>query len=178
MDKWYHEAVDYAVEHEYMNGTGATTFSPFSATTRGQMVTVLYRMAGSPEVEGNLPFVDVPQNKYYTNAVIWALENNITTGVTETRFAPNASVTREQMVTFFARYAEYKGQTVKAAGDLSTFTDAASVSNYAVPAMTWAVENGLVVGVGDNQLAPTHVTNRAQFATILMRFCELQNKKP
>lgn len=174
MDKWYHEAVDYAVEHEYMNGTGATTFSPFSATTRGQMVTVLYRMAGSPEVEGKLPFVDVPQNKYYTNAVTWALENNITTGVTETRFAPNASVTREQMVTFFARYAEYKGQTVKAAGDLSTFTDAASVSNYAVPAMTWAVENGLVVGVGDNQLAPTHVTNRAQFATILMRFCELQ----
>ncbi len=173
MDAWYHGAVDYVVEKQLMEGTSATTFSPFSVATRGQMVTVLYRLAGSPDVETESPFTDVAEGRYYTDAVAWAFENGITTGVTDTLFAPGAFMTREQMVAFFARYAQHAGHDITAEDHLDQFADSGAISNYAVPYMNWAIENNLVVGVGDNYLAARNVTNRAQLATILMRFCEL-----
>lgn len=172
MDAWYHEAVDYVVEHQIMEGTSATTFSPMGVATRGQMITVLYRMAGSPETKSDIPFTDVSEDRFYAEAVAWAFENGITTGVTETRFAPGAFVTREQMVTFFARYAKYANHDITSENHVSQYLDNDSISTYAVPFMNWAIENGLVIGVTTDLLAPGNTTNRAQLATILMRYCE------
>ena len=171
--KWYHEGVDFALSSGLMEGMGAGVFSPNSNMTRGQLVTVLYRLAGEPQVQGEVPFTDVAEGSYYTNAVIWAYVNHIAKGVNDTQFAPTASVTREQMVTFFARYAELAGKEVLATGDLSAFTDGGSVSPFALESMTWAVETGLVEGMGNHTLSPKSATTRAQAATILMRYFEI-----
>lgn len=136
-------------------------------------VTVLYRIAGEPAVKGTAPFRDVEKNSWYTNAVIWAYQNNVTNGVSATEFAPEQNVTREQMVTFFARYAKLAGVDTSATGSLSAFVDASSVSAYAVPAMTWAVSVGLINGVGENKLDPTGNSTRGQVATVIVRYATL-----
>lgn len=169
--RWYHEGVDFVLKEGIMLGMDKTTFAPDAELTRGQIVTILYRMAGSPEVKAEIPFTDVNAKRFYADAVVWAYQNGIVKGITDTLFAPEASVTREQIVTFLARYAAFKGVKVEAKGDLKDFTDGASVSKYATEAMVWAVENGIVTGMENNTLAPKANASRAQIATFVLRFC-------
>ena len=168
---WFYDAVRYAYETGLMDGVGDSLFAPNSETTRAQLVTILYRLAGQPAVSGDLPFTDVENGTWYTDAVAWAAENGIVNGTTDTTFAPGDDITREQLVTVLYRYAESKGYDVSASADLSGYPDAGQVQDYAQPAMAWAVAEGIVEGV-DGTLNPAGNASRAQIATILMRFCE------
>ena len=180
---WYHEGVDYVLENGIMNGISETLFNPNGTLQRAMIVTILYRMAGEPDVEGlENPFTDVKAGKYFTNAVIWANENGITTGKTATTFAPTALVTRQELATFLCRYTNLQGYDTSARADLSEFPDESSVSNFAKETMSWAVAVGLINGVksGDvSILQPKGTATRAQIATILLRLSqtELDNKK-
>ena len=171
--KWYHEAIDFVVSQKLMHGMSDTQFQPNGNMTRAQMVTVLYRLAGTPAVEGTVPFTDVTTSAFYSDALVWAYANGIAKGMTDERFAPNASVTREQMVVFFARFAQLNGQTVEAKGNLSNYRDANAVSNYAKAAMTWAVETGLIQGMTTTTLSPKATSTRAQIAEVLLRYCTI-----
>ena len=168
---WFYDAVRYAYETGLMDGVGDSLFAPNSETTRAQLVTILYRLAGQPAVSGDLIFTDVEVGTWYTDAVAWAAENGIVNGTTDTTFAPGEDITREQLVTVLYRYAESKGYDVSASADLSGYPDAGQVQDYAQPAMAWAVAEGIVEGV-DGNLNPAGNATRAQIATILMRFCE------
>ena len=167
---WYHEAVDFMVENAYMNGMSDTEFGVNGSLTRAQLVTILYRIAGSPETEGENKFADVKADTWYTNAIIWAAENGIVNGIDDTTFAPDQSITREQIATILYRYT--KAEAVEE-DHLKDFSDADQVSDYAVDAINWAVANGLITGMGDGTVAPRATATRAQIAMILMRF--LQN---
>ena len=145
-----------------------TTFAPERKMDRAMVVTVLYRLAGSPAVTGETTFQDVDQEGYYYDALLWAAQNQIVLGMTDTTFAPKASVTREQLVTFLYRYAKFAGLDSVSA-DLSGYVDANRISPYAQEAFSWAVAAGLVKGTSNNTLAPTASATRAQFATILTR---------
>ena len=169
--KWYHEAIDFVVSQNLMRGMSDTLFQPDGNMTRAQMVTVLYRLADTPVVEGSVPFTDVKAGQFYSDALVWAYENGIAKGVTDQRFAPHASVTREQMVVFFARFAQLNGQTVEAKGDLSNYHDASAISNYAKESMAWAVETGLIQGITSTTLSPKTTSTRAQIAEVLLRYC-------
>ena len=168
---WFYDAVRCAYETGLMDGVGDNLFAPNSETTRAQLVTILYRLAGEPEPGGDSGFSDVAAGIWYTDAVAWAAENGIVNGVSDTEFAPGDDITREQLVTVLYRYAESKGYDVSASADLSGYPDAGQVQDYAQPAMAWAVAEGIVEGV-DGTLNPTGDATRAQIATILMRFCE------
>lgn len=170
-DDWFYDAVDYVTTNGIMNGTSKTTFAPGLNTTRGMIVTMLYRMEGQPAVTGGVAFTDVAADQYYADAVAWASANGIVNGITKTTFAPDQDVTREQLVAILYRYAQYKGYDVTQSASLAGYQDAASVSTYAVPAMQWAVGAGLINGIG-NDLAPQGDATRAQVATMLMRFAE------
>lgn len=167
---WFTPDVIYVTLTGLMNGTG-DGFSPNNNINRAQLVTVLYRMAGQPEVTGENPFTDVPDGQWYTDAVLWAAENNITDGTSETTFSPNDALTREQMATFLYRFANFEaGEPIEITGDLSSYTDADLVADYAVDAMTWAVGEGVISGIGNNTLAPDNTASRAQMATVLTRY--------
>ena len=167
---WFTPDVIYVTLTGLMNGTG-DGFSPNNNINRAQLVTVLYRMAGEPEVTGENPFTDVPDGQWYTDAVLWAAENGITDGTSETTFSPNNPLTREQMATFFYRFANFEaGEPIEVTGDLSGYTDADLVADYAVDAMTWAVGEGVISGIGNNTLAPDNTASRAQMATVLTRY--------
>ena len=167
---WFTSDVIYVTLTGLMNGTG-DGFSPNNNINRAQLVTVLYRMAGEPEVTGENPFTDVPDGQWYTDAVLWAAENNITDGTSETTFSPNDALTREQMATFLYRFADFETEEpIEITGDLSGYTDADLVADYAVDAMTWAVGEGVISGIGNNTLAPDNTASRAQMATVLTRY--------
>lgn len=169
---WYFDAVQYVYENDMMAGTSDTTFSPNQTTTRGMIVTILYRLEGEPTVTGTTAFTDVTADQYYANAVAWAVQNGIVAGSDATTFAPNNAITREQMAAILYRYAQFKGYDVSAKADLSTYIDAADVSAYATDAMAWASQTGLITGTSATTLSPAGQATRAQVATILMRFCE------
>ena len=169
---WYADAVRFVVTKNLFQGMSATEFCPDVEMSRAMLVTVLYRMSGE-EARCSSGFTDVEPGSWYASAVAWAKENGIVQGVTDTAFAPNDAVSREQMATILYRYAQRQG-TVQKAGDsvLAAFVDAASVSSYAVPAMSWAVQEGLLSGMGNQTLAPGGFATRAQVAVILQRFLE------
>ncbi len=169
---WFNEAVKYAVTNRLMNGTSDTTFSPNQNMTRAMLVTVLYRLAGEPDVTADNAFDDVEDGQWYTDAVLWASENEIVSGYGGGLFGTNDSVTREQMAAILYNYAAYKGYDVTAAADLVAFADAGDISDWASRAMRWASAEGLINGVTETSLAPSGSATRAQVATILMRFCE------
>lgn len=174
-DAWYADAVQYVYENGMMSGTSETTFSPDVTTTRGMIVTILYRLEGSPDLlNENLgyPYADVDANAYYADAVYWARQNGIVSGMSAEQFAPNDAITREQMAAILYRYAQFKGYDVSAKADLSVYTDAAQVSTYATDAMAWANGAQLITGTSQATLTPAGNATRAQVATILMRFCE------
>lgn len=176
-DAWYYEAVQFTSEHNLFRGITETKFGPNLTMNRGMLVTVLYRMEGEPSAEGlTHSFADVPANRYYTDAVAWAASQGLIQGMTETQFAPEAAVTREQMVTILYRYAGRKGADLTAQGDLSGFPDGDQVKNYAKEAFSWAVGAGIIQGTvnGDvTTLDPRSGSTRAQVAAVLMRY--LQN---
>lgn len=169
LNKWYHKAVDFVVSEGLVFGITDTTFGPELKLSRGQMVTILYRQAGKPDVTGlDNPFVDVPANQYYYSAVVWAANNGVVFGVDDTHFAPNANVTREQLVSILWRYA---GRP-EAEDCLKDYTDKADVSAYAVPALNWAVTERIITSMSTDTLiiSPKSDTTRAQFARIMMVF--------
>ena len=169
---WFYDAVRYAYETGLMDGVEDSLFAPNSETTRAQLVTILYRLAGEPEPGGDSGFSDVAAGTWYTDAVAWAAENGIVNGVSETEFAPGKDITREQLATILFRYAEAKGYDVSARADLSAYPDADQIQSYAAESVAWAVAEGLIQGFEDNTLRPAGNATRAQIATILMRFCE------
>ena len=177
---WYKNSVDYAVEHGLMNGTGTNTFEPESTMTRAMLVTVLWRYAGAPKPGAN-PFTDVPNGKWYTDAVAWAAENGVVNGVGDGKFEPDGSVTREQMATILYRYAQKVGIDTSKHTELSAFPDASRVSAYARAPMQWSVAEGVIGGSrenGQDWLNPQGNATRAEVATILMRFIENVAKRP
>ena len=172
-NEWYHAATDFVLRNGYMLGASETAFEPDTALTRGQLVAILFRVSGSPDTASANPFKDVAENSYYRNAIVWAYENGIALGVSADRFAPDEAVTREQMVTFFARYAAKNGAAVSDGADLSAYQDGAKVSAYAAEAMAWAVKHGIVNGVSSDLLDPQGTATRVQAAAIVQRLCAL-----
>ena len=172
-DDWFYKAVDYVYKKELMNGTGNDEFSPNISTTRGMIVTILYRLEGSPEVE-NSTFTDVASTEYYAKAVAWGEANGIVKGYGEGIFGPNDIITREQLAAIMYRYSNYKKYDVSAGEDTNilSYNDISELSEYAVSSMQWACGESLVSGIGNNLLAPRGNATRAQVAMILMRYCE------
>lgn len=172
-DAWYYEPIRWAYACGMMVGMGDGTFRPLGTATRAQFVTILYRASGETAPEKPSGFTDVPQDAYYAEAVAWAAAHGIVQGTSETTFHPNAQVTREQAVTFLYRYAQYQAMDVTASGDLDSFSDGNAVHSWAMEAVIWAVDRGILQGTDDGCLAPCAVANRAQCAALLMRFCRL-----
>lgn len=169
---WYYDSVVYVYTHGLMNGTGPTTFQPNAPTTRGMVVTILYRMEGSPEAASWSPFGDVDPNAYYAAPVAWAAWNGIVNGYSATTFGPQDRVTREQLAAILYRYAEYKGCEVSQRGDLTQFVDAGQIHTYAREALSWANRMELIQGKGKGILDPRGLAARAQVAAMLQRFQE------
>ena len=167
---WFYDAVRYAYETGLMDGVGDNLFAPNSQTTRAQLVTILYRLAGEPEPGGDSGFSDVAAGIWYTDAVAWAAENGIVNGVSDTEFAPGDDITREQLAAILYRYAACQGYDVSQRADLSGFGDASSIRPYAQEALSWAHAQGLVLGFEDGSLRPQGTASRAQIAAVLMRF--------
>ncbi len=166
---WFYEAVQFVCEQGLMNGTGGGRFSPNDATTRGMIVTILYRLEGAPAA-GAADFADVASGAYYETPVAWAAANGIVNGYGDRRFGPNDVITREQLASILYRYAGYKGYDTAEEKPLDGFRDAAQVSAYAGEALRWACGSGLINGMDGNRLAPQGSATRAQVAAILMRF--------
>lgn len=169
---WFYNDVKYVYEKGMMADTAADVFAPNATTTRAMIVTILYRLEGSPAVTGTSAFVDVPAGQWYTDAVNWAAANQIVKGTSATTFAPNDSITREQMAAILYRYAQYKGYDVTKKADLSGYSDNGQVSAYAKDALAWANAAKLINGVTNTTLAPQGNATRAQVSAILHRFCD------
>ena len=169
--QWYHDGVDYAISHGMFNGVAEGRFDPEGTMTRAMLVTVLYRLEGSPAILPGTDFIDVPASAWYSSAVTWGKLRGIIDGVGGGKFAPEEEVTREQAATILLRYTSYKGYPISAFADLSAFGDRGSISSYAQGAMSWAVAEGLISGVGNQRLDPQGNATRAQLAVILMRYC-------
>ena len=166
---WYYEGVRYAYEHGLMSGTGEGTFSPDLPTSRGMLVTILYRLAGSPAA-GSASFTDVAPGQWYADGVAWASANGVVSGYTDGSFRPNDTITREQMAAILYQYARLQGKLDSGRADLSIFADVDDLSAYAKEPMSWAVAQGLFSGVSADMLAPGGSTTRAQAAVILTAF--------
>ena len=176
---WAHEGIDYCVRHGLMSGFDATTFSPDTVSTRAQIVMILYNLSGDTTDYSKyyVPLTDVRPSTWYYNAVAWGYDKDIVAGMSTTTFAPDGLITREQMAVLLYGYTEkYAPAYLGGAASLNGFPDAASVSNWAYAAMSWAVGNGLISGIASNgadYLAPSGGATRAQIAAIMMRYCRL-----
>lgn len=164
---WYADEVEYCQTHGLMAGTSATEFSPNTPMTRDMLITVLYRLSGSPAVSGASKFEDAVPGRYYYNAVLWAEQNNIAAGMSETRFGVNVPVSREQMAVFFWRYAGEQAPETSAA-----FADQNRISGWAVEAVNWARENNVISGKGNNRFDPQGTALRCEVATVLKNYAE------
>lgn len=170
---WYESGIMYAYEKGLMVGTSKTEFSPNENMTRAMIVTVLYRMEGAPSVEGADFFSDVPENEWYTDAVIWAAKENIVGGYGNGKFCPQDCITRQQLAAILFRYDTYKGVSAPVNGWVSNYPDTNQVSAWALTAMQWATREGYISGINANgraYLQPESSASRAQIATILMRY--------
>lgn len=172
---WYHDGVHYCIENGLMQGVSTAKFLPDGSTTRAQLVTILWRLEGSPEPADTVSFGDIADGAWYAKAVRWAAGSGVVKGYDSEHFGPDDAVTREQMVTILYRFAQHKGYDVSAGEDTNilSFNDALTVSEYAIPAMQWACGSGMVNGIaqeGEMFLAPKDTTTRAQIATLMMRF--------
>jgi len=167
---WFYDAVRFVYENGLMVGTGDTAFSPQANTSRGMIVTILYRLERTPAAGANT-FSDVAAGKYYTDAVAWAAENEIVNGYGDEKFGPEDAITREQMAVILMNYAEFKDYDVSMSTDLSKYTDEGSISSWAKDAMSWANAAGLIQG-DSAKLTPAGYAERCQIAAILQRFIE------
>ena len=166
--------MNWALDNGIMNGTGPDTFAPNMETTRAMIVTMLWRLEGEPLPWSSSAFDDVAPGTWYADAVAWAAENGIVTGYDADTFGPNDLVTREQIVTILYRYAKHRGIDTSAYDSLEAFTDAHTVSGWALDAFRWAVGAGVIKGISDTLLSPKTEATRAQVATMLMRFAKLE----
>ena len=167
---WYYQAVEYVSREGLMAGVGASLFAPDITTSRAMIVTILYRLEGTPQMDQASPFTDVEDSAWYANAVTWANAQGIVTGYGGGRFGPEDTITREQMAAILYKYAQYKGQDTSKQADLSVYTDQDQVSAYARNAVSWAVAQGLISGTAPGVLSPGGSTTRAQAAVILAAF--------
>ncbi len=169
---WGEESAKWAFQNQVFSGTSPFRFSPEGKMTRGMMVSVLYRMEGSPDPGWGSPFPDVPAPMYYAKPIKWASANGIAVGYSESRFAPEEQISREQMASMLYRYAQRKKEPmdISARGGLTTFTDHRKISDYAEEAMAWAVGEGFLSGKGDGRLDPQGTATRAEVASMLQRF--------
>ena len=164
-DAWFAEAAVYCRDNGLMNGTTATTFTPNTTMTRAQLSTVLYRLSGSPAVSGRDSFTDTPDGAWYSEAVLWASQNNIVGGYTDSLFGPNDSVNRQQIAAILWRYSS------RPAADAGTdYADESAISDFADTAVDWARENGYINGMSGNTFQPAGRATRAQMAAILARY--------
>ena len=168
---WFYDPVCYVYSPGLMTGTSATTFEPNTSLSRAMLVAVLHRLEGSPAASAG-DFSDVASGDWYAQAVNWAASVGVVNGFDDGTFQPNAAITREQMAAILRNYAAYKGLDVSASGSLSTFTDAASVSDWAKESVEWAVGSGLLGGYEDSTLRPQGTTTRAEVASVLQRYLE------
>ena len=171
---WFYENVEYIVENGLFNGTSATIFAPNGLITRAMMVTVLYRAEGEPDVTGEATFTDVDANAYYAKAVVWGQQNGIIRGYSETEFAPDQNIIREQIAAIMHRYAQYKGYDVSVGEttNILSYTDYDSITEYAIPSIQYAVSSGLMKGKTDTTINPQDNATRAEIAAILQRLLE------
>ena len=168
---WYYEAVDYVFQRDLMNGTGGAQFTPNGTASRAMVATILWRMAGEPQVNYAMSFADVPSGTWYTEAVRWAASEGIVTGYSDTKFGPDDPVTREQFAVMLYRYAQTLGEGFTGNWFFPlNFPDAADVSEYAYEALCWMTMENVIQGMEDGGLHPQGTANRAQLATMLMRF--------
>ena len=171
-DAWYHDGVHWALESGVMNGTGAGIFAPDAATSRAMLVTMLWRMEGQPKARDEMTFADVAPERWYTEAIRWAVSGGIVRGYSALAFGPDDAITREQLAVILYRFAEWRGTDVTSGvvDRLGQFLDAEKISPWALEAMRWAVHTGLIRGVGSDTLSPKTGAVRVQTATMLMRF--------
>ncbi len=173
---WYYEPVGYVYERGLFSGMSAHQFSPGLTMNRAMLMSVLHRLAGAPEVTGGPVFTDVPDGRWYAQAVRWGAAQGITSGTGAGTFNPGGNITREQAVAMMYNYAvKYMGLSVGSGADLSRFQDQDRVSEWARTAMSWAVENGIISGVRSGDvltLEPRRSATRAEMATMLRAFCE------
>ncbi len=177
-EHWAYSYIQQVYQNKLMNGVSATAFAPEDSITRSMIVTMLYRLAGSPAVTGSAAFTDVNAGSYYEKAVIWASANGIVKGVSETSFAPEENITREQLAAMLYRYAQFSKLDTSLSEDTNilSFADASSISEYAMPAIQWACGAGLIQGRTENTLVPQGTATRAEAATIFVRFQALGSK--
>ncbi len=166
---WFYDPVCYVYSQGLMTGTSATTFEPNTPLSRAMLVAVLHRLEGSPQASAG-DFTDVADGDWYAQAVNWAASVGVVNGFDDGTFQPNAAITREQMAAILRNYAAYKGLDVTVTGDLSTYSDAASVSDWAKDSVEWAVEQGLISGMTVDTLEPHGLSTRAQVAAVLQRY--------
>ena len=171
--QWFYDYVAWAYNTGLMEGVSAGRFAPNSTTTRAMVVTIIYRLAGSPGVSGTSDFTDVPAGAWYSDAVTWAAKRGIVEGMTATTFDPNDAVTREELAAMLYRYAQHKGYDTSAAENTNilSYNDAGSISEYAFEALQWACGEGIINGTGAGSLEPGGSATRAQLAAMLYRFC-------
>ena len=171
--QWFYDYVAWAYNTGLMEGVSAGRFAPNSTTTRAMVVTIIYRLAGSPGVSGTSDFTDVPADAWYADAVTWAAKRGIVEGMTATTFDPNDAVTREELAAMLYRYAKHKGYDTSAAENTNilSYNDAGSISEYAFEALQWACGEGIINGTGGGSLEPGGSATRAQLAAMLYRFC-------
>ena len=171
--KWYHVSIDYVLTHSIMNGVSGTSFAPNSNLTRGMLVQILFNLEGKPQ-SASASFSDVKADAWYAKAIGWAAANKVVTGYADGTFRPNAAVTREQAAAILYRYAQSKGIDVSAGEDTNilSYADILQASEYAIPALQWAVGAGVLNGKSGNLLAPTGTATRAEIAAIMQRWCE------
>ena len=170
---WYGEAVGYVREQGMMSGTGGGMFSPNGTMTRGMLVTVLYKHAGSPQVTGTNQFTDVAAGKWYYDAVRWAAGKGVVSGYSANHFGPDDPVTREQTATILWNYVNKPSIS-----SVQAFADQKAISAYAVNAVAWARNVGIISGKGANRFDPKGLTTRAEMASILYRFCKTEEQEP
>lgn len=171
--KWYHLSVDYVLAHKMMNGVSSRAFAPNANLTRGMLVQILYNLEGKPKGTA-ANFSDVQADAWYAEAVGWAASNKVVTGYADGTFRPNAAVTREQAAAILYRYAQSKGIDVSVGENTNilSYVDVQQASEYAIPALQWAVGAGVLNGKNGGRLAPTGTATRAEIAAIMQRWCE------
>lgn len=171
--KWYHLSVDYVLTHKMMNGVSSRAFAPDANLTRGMLVQILYNLEGKPKGTA-ANFSDVQADAWYAEAVGWAASNKVVTGYADGTFRPNAAVTREQAAAILYRYAQSKGINVSVGENTNilSYVDVQQASEYAIPALQWAVGAGVLNGKNGGRLAPTGTATRAEIAAIMQRWCE------
>ena len=170
--EWYHDGVHFCVENGYMKGTGASRFEPEAPTTRATIITILYRMEGSPAVLSRTSYSDVVADSWYSDAVEWADEYGIAKGYGNGTFGSNDPITREQFATILYRYAKFKGYDTGASSEMKPYADRNQISSWALDGVRWANTVGLLQGRTDTTLAPGATSTRTEAATLIFRFCK------